>query len=284
MTEKPTPSEVGRPLRVAKEKIEPQAAFEIVAGYCFGREALGTKAPPDEAVGPPLSSRQVGAFAYRTYDCIAPGPTDTLDPIDVLVANGLNARMPASATGAVLSVADEISAVLKEIHPSETFWDLPRDHILSAPDEGSGPAWHLWRAWTILMSIHGIDIATTHKILHHKRPKFFPLIDNQTKKKLAPHSWLIIYENLKDNPSGWQQLETDIATEARNRSHVALTRLRLHDILLWTHVTGRATTAQRLGQHLSPVETSAGGPAPTGGNAAMRSRGFKPSDSWALHL
>lgn len=248
MTEKPTPSEATRPLTVAKTPIDPQAAVEIIAGYCFGQETLHPKTPPNRAVGPPLSTRHVGAFAYRTYDCIAPSPGDTLEPIDVLVANGLNARMQASAIGAILAVADEISAELKEIPSNQTFWDLPQKDILSAPDEGSGPAWHLWRAWTILMSLHGVDIATTHKILHHKRPNFFPLIDNQTLPRLAPTSWLTIHEDLQANPAGWQQLESQFSKLTHDPGQVTLTRLRLHDILLWTHVTGRDEAARRLGK------------------------------------
>lgn len=254
MTETPMPTETTRPLTVAKAPIDPQAAVEIIAGYCFGQEALDPKTPPSGAVGPPLSTRHVGAFAYRTYDCIAPSPTNTLDPIDVLVANGLNARMQASAIGAVLSVADEVSAVLKEIPPTQTFWDLPRNDILSAPDERAGPAWHLWRGWTILMSLRGVDIATTHKILHHKRPNFFPLIDNQTLPLLAPTSWLTIHDDLTANPAGWQQLESQIAKLAHDRDLVALKRLRLHDILLWTRVTGRDETARRLGRDLAPAD------------------------------
>lgn len=95
MTE-PTPSEVTGPLTVAGTPIEYQAAVEIIAGYCFGQEALKPKAP-STGVGPALPARRVGVFAYRTYDCIAPGGWGTLEPIDVLVANGLNARMQASA-------------------------------------------------------------------------------------------------------------------------------------------------------------------------------------------
>lgn len=250
MTE-PTPSEATGPLTVANTPIEYQAAVEIIAGYCFGQEALKPRAPSTGAVGPALPARQVGVFAYRTYDCIAPGAWGTLEPIDVLVANGLNARMQASAIGAVLIVVDEISAELKGIPETQTFWDLPRDDIIEAPAEG--PAWHLWRLWTILMSLPGVDVAITHKILHHKRPDFFPLIDNQTLKLLGSTAWLTIHDNLNANPAGWDQLERQIATLAHNRG-VVLTRLRLHDILLWTNVTGRDATAQPLGRDLSPAE------------------------------
>ncbi len=161
--------------------------------------------------------------------------------------------MQASPIGAVLAVADELSGVLKRIPATQTFWDLPRIHILSAPDEPAGPAWHLWRAWTILMSLPSVDIATTHKILHHKRPSFFPLIDNQTLPRLAPTSWLTIHDDLNANPAGWRHLESQIAKLADERGLVALTRLRLHDILLWTQVTGQDETARRLGQDLAPV-------------------------------
>lgn len=246
MTQALVRSETVGPLTVAGEPIDYEQAVEIIAGYCFGYAPLKTKAPLG-GVGLALPPRNVGVFAYRTYDCVAPAPGDTLEPIDVLVANGLNARMQGAAIGAVLAAADEISAELKEIPANKTFWDLPRDAIVAAPDEGPGS--HLWRAWTILMSLPGVKIATTHKILHHKRPNFFPLIDRETLTPLGTKPWLKIYDDLSDNPDGWQNLETRIAERADNRA-VRLTRLRLHDILLWTKVTRRDERARKLGQDL----------------------------------
>ena len=54
------------------------------------------------------------------------------------------------------------------------------EDLIVPPTRTSSPAWPIWRAWSILMGIEGVDIARTHKILHHKRPKVFPLIDNET--------------------------------------------------------------------------------------------------------
>jgi hypothetical protein len=36
------------------------------------------------------------------------------------------------------------------------------------------PAWAMWRAWTLLMGVEGVDAARSRKILHHKRPAAFP--------------------------------------------------------------------------------------------------------------
>jgi hypothetical protein len=55
-----------------------------------------------------------------------------------------------------------------------------RNEVANKPPTPDSPGWHLWRCWTLLMGVTGIDVARAHKILHHKRPKLFPLIDNQT--------------------------------------------------------------------------------------------------------
>jgi hypothetical protein len=75
----------------------------------------------------PLVNLQRGAFAYRTYDLVVGGATHRTEPIDVLLADGLNAKMLARHIAGVLAVADALSAELARIDEiGARFWDLAR--------------------------------------------------------------------------------------------------------------------------------------------------------------
>lgn len=232
---------------VGGREIRIDEALTVVAGYCLGEEAVPWAAPSG-GIGAPPDEPLRGAFAFRTYDCIPAAPTFSLEPIDVLVADGLNAQMRAKDIAGVLAVAHEVAGELARIDENGVcFWDLAREDLIVPPTRTSSPAWPIWRAWSILMGIEGIDIARTHKILHHKRPKVFPLIDNETVRWLrgGESVWAAIHDELVIARPAWLRLET--AVHDLVDSGPMLTRLRLHDILLWTHATGRWRAAHRYG-------------------------------------
>ena len=180
------------PLRVASESVTLVDAKAIVLGYCRHTVRLKPKVPPRLAVGDPLGELTVGEHAYRTYDCVEGGPVYELTDVDVLVANGLNARMRAGEIAGALAVADQVSELLKQLHTSDViFWELRQRQVCHQPGLGD-PAWPMWRAWSILMEVPGLDVARAHKILHHKRPTTFPLIDNKTLPRLGRHAWAAI--------------------------------------------------------------------------------------------
>jgi hypothetical protein len=57
--------------------------------------------------------------------------------------------------------------------------------------------------------VPGAGIALTHKVLHHKRPSVFPLLDNKTSAALGGggDAWLQIHRDLAATPDGWTELE-----------------------------------------------------------------------------
>jgi hypothetical protein len=81
--------------------------------------------------------------------------------------------------------------------------------------------------------------AVSHKTLHHKRPELFPLLDNKTIGNYLPYasSWKIIYDDLNAHAQQFAALENWFAGEAAKRGKAGLTRLRMHDIILWLHAS-----------------------------------------------
>jgi hypothetical protein len=102
------------------------------------------------------------------------------------------------------------------------------------------------------MRTEDVKVALTHKLLHHKRPDLFPLIDRKTEPLLAAHTdesaglWAVVHSELNANQRQFTALETTFAELVDGEGDVPLTRLRLHDVLLWLIATGywdRAVTA-----------------------------------------
>jgi hypothetical protein len=160
-----------------------------------------------------------------------------------LVVSGLNGRLDVDAVGGLEAVAPLVSETLEELdlrRPS-AFWELGEEEV-TVPGEGS-VGWLLNLAWFILMSAPDVDVALTHKVLHHKRPSLFPLIDGRTLGWLQDASWdrrgqrsawAQIHHELVSSQDEFALLEEWFAREiaARHESFVELTRLRIHDILL----------------------------------------------------
>ena len=235
-------------LIVAAEEVPCDNALAVVVGYCLGEERVTWKRPIS-AVGDELKALRRGAFAFGTYDCVEASQSHRLEPIDILVADGLNAQLRAGDIGGVLAVADAVSDELARIGPGVKFWELPRDEVVTPPSNPDRPAWAMWRAWTILMGVEGVDVARAHKILHHKRPSVFPLLDNATMSFLGKAgAWAAIHDNLTEASAAWRKLETDIGRLLSGKNMPAPTRLRLHDILLWTRATGRRPLAYQHGR------------------------------------
>lgn len=235
---------------VAGMRVPFDEALAGIVGYCFGEEPQRWTKPP-WGVGADLSGLTRGAFAYRTYDCVPAAPSNRLEPIDVLVADGLNAQMRARDIAAVLAVAEAVSIQLSAIDANGTrFWDLQREDVATVPTSELSAAWPVWRAWTILMGAKGIDLARTHKILHHKRPEVFPLVDNETYKLLAADrgAWTTIHDDLTSAKQTWERLEGRVNEVLAANNSPVLTRLRMHDILVWTEATGRRAAAEDHGR------------------------------------
>lgn len=227
-------------LTVAGEEFPFKVAQEMVLGYAFAEESVTKN-------GKTISRPRWG---YQTYDCILASPGDELEPVDLLVAASLNGDLNVKRMASLLRVADAAGSALARA--KTVFWKLPAGDLETMPDEGS-PARPVWDAWEILMSAPDVDIAITHKVLHHKRPRHFPLLDNETYGLLPEkQAWKQIHEDIQQPEfrelEEW--FEADIAGRSLPTQAVPLSRLRLHDILLWGSRPPQNEELQKAGSEL----------------------------------
>lgn len=247
-----------------RTKVGLKEAKSVIAGYCF--EVSNTRL---HAIRPKYEVPDVRdaleldimKWAYASYDCVPGSDDDALDLIDLLVTDGINARLNQASITGFLAVKDAVSAALPS-NGERAFWDL---EIASFPAGAPGSrewqklagdqrvAWEMCRAWYLLRRTPGFNVARTHKVLHHKRPRQFPLLDNRTAEHMSspdfPNDrgeryWEQILRDLRSKSRGWEHLETwfqDELLQSPTRpglplAPVALTRLRMYDILLWAAV------------------------------------------------
>jgi len=223
---------------------------EIVAGYAFGTEAVSFDPQGRVPVGDAPTLAPVPRWGYRSYDCV-PTTSGPLTELDMLVANGLNGQLDLSACLAVRAVAPAVDAALARIPVDLCFWQLGAGDVAAVPAPESD-AWWIWRAWWLLIGTPGVGIALTHKILHHKHPSVFPLLDGKTRELLADrvpdmNAWQVIHSELGAAAGPFTGLERWFAELAVAEGGVPITRLRIHDIVLWCDAVGQAEVAQKAG-------------------------------------
>jgi len=190
--------------------------------------------------------------AYRTYDCVAAGDGCTLTDIDILLPTAINAQMGGPVVAGLHAVSAAVSEQIAELDErGRAFWEYDEGEVGEQPADGD-PAWPLWRAWSIVEAVPGSGKAVTHKVLHHKRPSVFPLLDNKTYAELGspPDRWRRIHQDLTSAEAAWKELENEFEGQAALRGGKALTRLRLHDILLWTRAVDQWDACRAAGAEL----------------------------------
>lgn len=225
---------------------EIEQAKRIIDTYCFSEIPRPPK-PLRDTYGVQYRDLHFPRFAYRTYDCVPPEPGRDLSPTDLLIAAGLNGQVDASAYAGLQLGAPQGSHHLQAIDEKVTFWSLPPESIdgpeTGPPDpHGFSDSYHLHAAWSAMMQIPHVGVALTHKVLHHKRPSLFPLIDNLTLELLeAGNAWGHIHRDLTEQGDAFDHLESWFSELADHRRTRPLTRLRLHDILLWWAATSQGT-------------------------------------------
>lgn len=216
-------------------------AEKSLAGYAFGTTRLEWSSTVTPAADRPLAAAPRtttrSKWAYRTYDC-APSSPHAFGVNDLLAIAALDAGARSAAYLAVEAILPDLNDALSHLDVAQTFWDLPRDHLRTAIPPGDSPSWWLWRSWAILMGLQDVGVAMTYKVLHHKRPWLFPIFDNDTIAAMGGNlAWQILHEELSSQEDRFTYLEQWFVTEATNRGGVHLTRLRIHDILLWGSIT-----------------------------------------------
>jgi hypothetical protein len=248
--------EVGQSPRHGYTETEAKTAL---LGYAFGtRAVVWTPTPHVPLIWAPTGVQQY-LWAYAAYDCVPSSPHG-MTVQDVVVTAGLNSRIDAGDVLAVIAVAGDLSYYLSQIPSEQTFWTLPRTQLVTFQN-GTAPATWLWRAWRLLQGFNGIDVAISHKVLHHKRPWFFPLLDGKTVSAYpSKQAWVGIHDDLVAQEQQFDELERWFAVEAVKRGGVALTRLRIHDILLWSMQTDKVAkllaAGAAIGAHTPPQRMS----------------------------
>jgi len=171
-------------------------------------------------------------MGYRYYDCVPASPGG-LSVGDVTMTAALDSRVSGAAVLGVMTVAPEVSEALDNIPTWQTFWQLAHDDVVTPPAEGT-TAWWVWRAWHVLFGVPEVGVAVCNKVLHHKRPWLFPLLDGVTVQAYPELlAWAGVHEELTEQRDAFDELESWFAGFAKARDGVPVTRLRLHDILLW---------------------------------------------------
>ncbi len=222
-------------------------ALAAVLGYAWGRRPLHFRSPSN----PTGRWVSVPAFGYERFDR-RPVPADPLGEADILTSEGLHGRLDPAGWTAMRSVLDDVRPLADaaiERAAGRPFWELPDDVFSVLTEPGTVGSW-LRRIWQHCEVTPGVQPAHVTAALHHRRPHLFPLVVRTTRWHLLPHLRegdsgveAVVHRELTANAADFARLEDELA--ARD---VRLTRLRLHDVLLWLSAGLRLTHAVALGQ------------------------------------
>ncbi|MGY1858345.1 hypothetical protein [Modestobacter sp. SYSU DS0290] len=218
-------------------------ALAAVLGYVRGRRPLRYRSPIER------EGRwvQVAAFGHDRFDA-RPVPAGPLGDDDVLVAEGLHGRLDPAGWAAVRRALDEAQPTAEALvarAAGRAFWELPDDELSVLGEPGTVGA-HL-RALTELPEPQPRYVLAA---LHHRHPRLVPLLSRATRLQTVPHLRegdsgvaAVVHRELQAAAAAFAALE-----DAVGLLGVPLTRLRLHDLLVWLAGTLRLTTAVALGE------------------------------------
>lgn len=226
--------------------IDPGAAVAAVLGYAAARRPLYYRAP-NVRTG---RWAEVPAFGYERFDR-RPVPEAPLGEPDILTAEGLHGRLGreewtamAAALPAVQALADDVVARAA----GRAFWELPEGEFSVLDEPGTVGA--LLRGIGDLCVSLGVSRWHVAAALHHRRPELFPLLHDTTRWALLPHGRegdsgveAVIHRELLHAADSFAELEAVVHDEG-----IRLTRLRLHDVLLWLSTTLRFAHAVAAGR------------------------------------
>jgi hypothetical protein len=241
------------------EPVPWDTALAAVLGYARGRRPLRYRSPIER------EGRwvQVPAFGFERFDR-RPVPDGPLGDDDVLVAEGLHGRLDPDGWSAVRRALDDVQprADAATAHAAgRPFWELPDDEVSVLGEPGTVGA-----ALRELGEPPGPHDRYVIAALHHRRPELVPLVTRTTWLQLVPHLRegdsgvaAVVHRELRGNAEPFTALE-DAAAELLG---APLTRLRLHDLLIWLCGTLRLPAAVALG-------TAAGEEAQRGASAVSR--------------
>jgi hypothetical protein len=196
-----------------------------LAGYAFGTTDLNWTARAlslgSDLAAPPMATTR-HAWAYFTFDCV---PTDPhrIGPGDIAITASLDSHVGGVAILGLAAIAEELSTILARIPAETKFWELPVTELDRDPPPHGTVSWQVWRAWALLMGLPQVERATTHKLLHRKRPQLFPMLDSITSPHLGRRqAWATIHRDLTchaaSSPSSRSGSQTSRRLTAASRS------------------------------------------------------------------
>ena len=227
-------------------------ALAAVLGYARGRRPLRFRSPDH----PEGRWYQVLAFGFERFDAHQVDAGDPGDG-DVLVAEGLHGRLDPVGWAAVRRALDDVrpladAAVTRAA--GRAFWTLPADEFCVLDEPGTVGA-ALREIWARSSDADAVRPQHVSAALHRRHPALLPSLSPTTRRQLWPHLRegdsgveAVVHRELQANAPGFAALETRVATLLGGPAGRApLTRLRLHDVLLWLVGSLRFTHAVALG-------------------------------------
>jgi hypothetical protein len=234
------------------DPIRVDTAVAAVLGYARGRRPLFFRAP-NARTGRWV---ELPAFGYERFDR-KPRADGPLGEPDILTAEGLHGRLDPAAWSAVKAVLDDVAPLadgVVERAAGRPIWDLPDDEFSVLAEPGTVGA-GLRRIGQLTAETPGVPPQHVAAALHHRRPGLFPLLVRTTRWPLLPHVRegdsgveAVIHRELRANAAAFDALEGRLGAH-----DIALSRLRLHDVLLWLSAGLRLTHAAALGREERPA-------------------------------
>ena len=220
-----------------------QTAVDAVLGYAHGRRPLRFRSPSS----PDGRWVEIPAIGYERFD-IRPRDHGPLGEADILTAECLHGRLAPAAWSAMNAALDDVAPLADaatDRAAGRALWQLPDDEFSVLDEPG-----------TVGAALRQVDELAAGRqkhvtaALHHRRPDLFPLTVRTTRWQLLPHVRegdsgveAVVHRELQANDEAFAALE-----RAVGERDVAMTRLRLHDVLLWLSGSLRLTHAVALGR------------------------------------
>jgi hypothetical protein len=224
-------------------------AVRAVLGFARGRRPMWFR-PPGEQAGRWV---QLPAFGYDRFDR-RPAAVGSPRDEDVLTAEMLHGRLDPAGWSNVRNALDDaarLTTAAVSRAAGRPFWELPDDElsVLGEPGTVGACLREIWNRGTRAGHPEFVSAA-----LHHRWPALLPHVDRTTRLQFLPHLIegdsgieAVIHRELRTNDAAFTALERTLAEVLDRDDDIPLTRLRLHDVLVWLSGSLRLTHAVQLG-------------------------------------